>query len=118
MEYDIRMLEPEEGYCPFERWFVSLRDKQAVIRVHARLIRLRNGNVGDTRSVGGSVNELRIDYGPGYRVYFAVVAGTIIVLISGGDKSTQQRDIVSARKLWKENKDAAEKFQRGFRFPA
>ena len=76
MEYEIRMLEPEDELCPFDEWMSSLRDKQAIMRIFARLRRVRAGNLGDSRSVGGGVSELRVDYGPGYRVYYAISNNT------------------------------------------
>src|SRR5438270_7816789 len=109
MEYDIRMLEPSKGECPFERWISSLRDKSAMDQISARLRRVKNGNLGDSKGVGGGVNELRIDFGPGYRIYYAVSGKIVIVLLGGGEKHSQQRDIVSTQKLWRENKDEFER---------
>ena len=117
MEYDIRMLEPAKGECPFEGWIASLRDNTAISKVITRIRRVRIGNLGDAKSVGGGVSELRVDYGPGYRVYFAVSGKTVVVLLGGGDKHTQQRDIASAQRLWRENKDEYERFQRVFGLP-
>ena len=77
----------------FHRWLHDLRDRQARIRVHARIDRLAHGNPGDARSVGDGVSELRIDCGPGYRVYFMRRGVDAVVLLCGGDKSTQSRDI-------------------------
>lgn len=73
-----------------------------------RLKRLANGNPGDVRPVGSGVSELRIDVGPGYRVYFAARGDELILLLAGGDKSTQARDIEAALKLWKDWKAAQE----------
>jgi putative addiction module killer protein len=83
----------------FAAWLRGLRDRQARARIQARIDRLSLGNPGDTRSVGGGVSELRIDYGPGYRVYFVRRGEMLIVLLAGGDKRTQARDIKTARDL-------------------
>lgn len=77
----------------YARWFKRLRDRQARVRIDSRLRRLSLGNPGDVRSVGEGVSELRIDYGPGYRVYFIRQSDVLIVLLSGGDKDSQERDI-------------------------
>ena len=80
----------------FARWFSGLRDRQASRRIQARIDRLQVGNPGDVRPVGAGVSELRIDYGPGYRVYFVQRGRTLIILLAGGDKRTQQKDIAAA----------------------
>jgi putative addiction module killer protein len=78
-------------------WLTSLRDKRATLAIERRIVRLADGNFGDSRSVGGKVFEMRIDIGPGYRVYFTRVGDAIVVLLCGGDKSTQTRDIEAAK---------------------
>lgn len=83
----------------FSRWFSALRDDRARARIDARLRRLSLGNPGDVKPVGGGVSEMRIDYGPGYRVYFAARGRTLVILLAGGDKSTQDRDIATAQEL-------------------
>jgi putative addiction module killer protein len=84
----------------FRAWLVGLRDQRAAERIAIRIARLRNGLLGDTKSLDG-VGEMRVDYGPGYRVYF-VRRGALIVLLCGGDKQSQDRDIKRARKLAEE----------------
>lgn len=81
----------------FARWFAGLRDGRARMRIQARIDRLAIGNVGDVRPVG--VSEMRIDYGPGYRVYFVRRGAVLVVLLAGGDKGTQDRDIRAALDL-------------------
>jgi putative addiction module killer protein len=83
----------------YEKWFDSLRDRQAKARIDVRIRRLSLGNPGDARPVGEGVSELRIDYGPGYRVYFVQRADVLIVLLAGGDKRTQDQDIRIAKQL-------------------
>ncbi|QRN52318.1 type II toxin-antitoxin system RelE/ParE family toxin [Dyella caseinilytica] len=83
----------------FDTWLAGLRDRKAAAIITARIVRVAGGLLGDVKSVGGPVNELRIDYGPGYRVYFIKQGKTVIVLLCGGDKSTQQHDIKQAQKL-------------------
>ncbi|WP_017305741.1 type II toxin-antitoxin system RelE/ParE family toxin [Spirulina subsalsa] len=80
-------------------WFESLRDRQAKARIDIRIRRLSMGNPGDVKPVGQGVSELRIDYGPGYRVYFIQRGETLIILLAGGDKRTQERDIKTALDL-------------------
>jgi len=83
----------------FARWLDRLRDIRARARVQARIERLAAGHAGDVRPVGEGVSELRIDYGPGYRVYFTKRGREVVILLAGGDKSTQTRDIKSALRL-------------------
>ena len=93
------------GPEPFTRWFLSIRDISIRRRIQARLTSVRDGNLGDHRSVGGGVWELRLDFGAGYRIYFGQVDTTIILLLCGGDKSSQQRDIERAKNYWIEYKE-------------
>ena len=90
----------EEDERPFELWLASLRDRQARARIKARLDRVENGNFGDYKPVGSGVMELRIDYGQGYRLYFAQSGETIVLLLCGGDKNTQSQDIIRAKRYW------------------
>lgn len=86
----------------FLRWRTRLRDQRARALIASRLDRLAFGNAGDVRPVGEGISELRIDYGPGYRVYFQPRGDTIAILLCGGDKRTQDRDIKAAKRLAKE----------------
>ena len=83
----------------FESWFSNLRDLSAKAKILSRIKRIELGNLGDHKSVGGGISEIRIDYGPGYRLYFVKSKGVIIILVSGGDKSTQSRDIKRAQEI-------------------
>jgi putative addiction module killer protein len=91
---------------PFSDWLASLMDARAVGIVRARLNRIRLGNFGDCKSVGGGVEELRIDFGPGYRIYYGREGQLVVILLCGGSKGTQARDILRAQKYWKEYLDA------------
>lgn len=86
----------------YGKWFDSLRDRQARARIDIRVRRLSLGNRGDAKPVGEGVSELRINYGPGYRVYFVQRANVLIVLLAGGDKRTQDQDIRLAKQLARE----------------
>jgi putative addiction module killer protein len=86
----------------FARWLDELRDLRARARVQARLDRLAEGNPGDVKPVGEGVSELRIDYGPGYRVYFKARGRMVIILLAGGDKRTQAGDVRTALRLARE----------------
>jgi putative addiction module killer protein len=83
----------------FARWLAGLKDGKAIARINTRIRRLSLGNPGDVRPVGEGVSEMRIDYGPGYRVYFVNRGTELVILLAGGDKRTQDRDIDLARDL-------------------
>ncbi len=89
----------------FDAWFSRLKDRQARARIAARIDRLTLGNPGDVKPVGSGISEMRIDYGPGYRVYFVQRGSAVVVILCGGDKRTQAADIKRAIKIaadWKE----------------
>jgi len=83
----------------YAQWFNSLGDRQARARIDVRIRRLPLGNPGDVKPMGEGVSERRIDYGPGYRIYFVQRGQTLVILLAGGDKSTQDQDIKTARAL-------------------
>ena len=89
----------------FDRWMNSLRDVRAAARIQLRLDRMALGNPGDVKTVGDGVSEMRIDYGPGYRVYFMQRGRLVVILLCGGDKSTQSKDILQAKAIAAEWKD-------------
>ena len=93
-----------DGSCPFDDWMESLRDQRAKARIRARIARVRLGNLGSCEPVGRGVLELKIDYGPGYRVYFGQKGTTLVILLCGGDKSSQTEDIRRAIEYWEDYK--------------
>jgi len=107
LEKEIKKLELQNGLVPFDEWFDSLRDLRMQAAVDTRLARVRAGNFGDCKFVGGGVYELRIALGPGLRIYYGLQGRKIVVLIGGGDKSSQQRDIRRAQQLWQKFKEHA-----------
>ena len=91
----------------FARWFKRLRDARAQARIRVRIDRLSLGNPGDVKPVGEGVSEMRVDYGPGYRLYFASRGRAVVLLLCGGDKATQDADIAQAKALAREWTDGA-----------
>ena len=86
----------------FTAWLDNVKDERAAARIVTRIRRMEIGNAGDVRSVGEGVSEIRIDYGPGYRVYFSRRGRTLIILLCGGDKKSQRKDIAVAKRMAKE----------------
>ena len=101
MNYNSRVIEVRQTAI-FVKWLDALRDAQARQRIVVRIRRLELGNPGDIKPVGEGVSEMRISHGPGYRLYFTRSGETIVILLCGGDKSSQARDIAIARQLAKE----------------
>ncbi len=91
-----------DGTCPLDVWRAGLRGEEALARIEKRLNRLLRGNPGDYKSVGGGVYELRIDYGPGYRLYCAFAGQQLVLLLCGGSKATQNADIKNAQAYWED----------------
>jgi putative addiction module killer protein len=98
----IELLEylTESGHNPFREWLGGLRDRQARARIRVRLNRIRLGNFGDCKGVGRGVSELRVPHGSGYRVYFGRKGNMVVILLHGGDKKTQSKDIALAQAYW------------------
>lgn len=92
----------------FRDWLDGLGDRRARVRIDDRLKRLASGHAGDTKSIGSGVRELRVHFGPGYRIYYIWQGKALIILLNGGDKSTQARDISTAKRLAKEAKNGIE----------
>ena len=90
----------------FANWVDGLRDRVAVARIEVRIARMADGNPGDVKPLGNGISEMRVNYGPGYRVYFLQRGDTVVILLCGGDKSTQNKDVTKAYELaeeWKQN---------------
>jgi putative addiction module killer protein len=100
---DLRYYLADDGRSPFEDWFTGL-DVQAGAKVAVALARLEQGNVSNAKSVGAGILEYRIDWGPGYRVYFGRDGGALVILLTGGMKQRQQRDIEAAKAMWSDYK--------------
>jgi putative addiction module killer protein len=99
---DVKIFRTVQGQEPFTDWLLSLRNKIEQARIRQRLDRVSAGNLGDYKTVGDGVFELRFLFGAGYRVYFGFVEGRVILLLGGGDKATQNRDIEKAKAHWQE----------------
>lgn len=95
-KYELEIYQDEKGKKPFLEWISSIKDHVAVAKINARLLRLRLGNMSDFKSLGESLFELRIDTGPGYRLYFSHEDSKKLILL-GGNKKTQNKDIIKAR---------------------
>ncbi|OGR34025.1 MAG: addiction module protein [Desulfuromonadales bacterium GWC2_61_20] len=93
----------ESDRIPFKDWLEGLRDVSGRAKIRVRLDRARLGNLGDHCTVGEGVSELRIDYGPGYRVYYGLDGDRLILLLLGGDKASQEKDIARAKGLWRDH---------------
>ena len=102
MTVELEQYLSSDGASPFGDWLDQLRDSMARVRIAKRLTKLRTGLMGDWKAVGGGVIELREDYGPDYRVYCARHGPALIVLLAGGDKRTQQKDIERAQSYWED----------------
>jgi putative addiction module killer protein len=98
--FDLIVYEQAQGQRPYNKWFDSLRDKRVQSRIITRLGHVQAGNLGDCKSVGEGVIELRIDAGPGYRIYCGRSGTTLVVLLCGGDKGSQDKDIGRAKEFW------------------
>jgi putative addiction module killer protein len=90
----------EDGREPYTQWFRSLRDQKAKVRIESRLRQIQSGNLGDWKPVGGGITELRVDVGAGYRVYCGRHGACLAILLGGGDKDSQTKDIARAKVLW------------------
>ncbi len=90
----------QKGRVPFRYWLERLKDRKAAAIIDARITRVRMGNLGNGKSVEHGVKELKVDFGPGYRVYFGEDSGTVVVLLIGGDKKSQAADIKLAQQYW------------------
>lgn len=99
---EVRIYQTVDGKIPYAEWNIAIVDKATQTRIDRRVARLREGNFGDVSSVGDGVSELRLHFGAGYRVYFGQQNDSIIILLCGGDKGSQKRDIKTAKTYWKD----------------
>ena len=102
---EVQIYRMLNGRRPFIEWLESIQDQRTRRRIRARLEQLKLGNFGDYRPVGDGIFELRLNFGPGYRVYFGQINITIVLLLCGGDKSSQPQDIEHAKSYWLEYKE-------------
>lgn len=98
--FEVLTYEDDEGCKPYVQWLAKLADRHAIARVLVRVSRMASGNFGDCKPVADGVWELRIDWGPGYRVYYAQAGKKLVLLLTGGDKRKQQTDIAAAVDCW------------------
>ena len=101
----LQVYQTQNGREPFTEWLVSIRDQRTRTRIRDRFERLEIGNFGDCESGGGGVFEMRFHFGPGYRIYFGEIDNTIVLLLCGGDKSSQTQDIERTKTYWLEYKE-------------
>lgn len=101
---NVKYYVSKDGRSPLIDWLEDIRDQKARHRIEARINRIRAGNLGDWKSVGQGIFELRVDYGPGYRVYFGREGQELVILLCGGDKRNQRKDIELAKRYWAEFK--------------
>jgi putative addiction module killer protein len=99
MKLTVREYMTPQGRSPFRTWLKNL-DVGVQARIQARVLRFENGNLGDHKAVGGGVWEARLDFGPGYRLYFGKDGAVVILLLAGGDKASQSKDIRAAKQYW------------------
>lgn len=107
--FTLKALVLKNGTSPIEDWIKGTRDAQTRQRIQARLDRIERGNMGEYQSVGEGVSEFKMDFGAGHRIYFGRTGATLIVLLVGGNKSTQDSDIKTAKQLWKDYRDDSER---------
>ena len=103
-ERTVAYYEAPDGQKPVQEWLYALKDVMARAQLRARIDRVKLGNLGKCNSVGQGIMELKVDFGPGYRIYFGQMGRALIVLLCGGDKSTQSKDIKKAHEYWTDYK--------------
>ena len=102
---ELEIYQDQNGNEPFLDWISAIKDKGTAARIRSRLRRIEeSGNLGDHRAVGDGVFELRLQFGPGYRIYFGIIKNVTVLLLRGGDKGSQRKDITKAKVDWKEHK--------------
>ena len=100
LDFDIQVYVNNDGISPFYEWLNSIKDKKYRARIYARIDKLAFGHFGDFKSVGNGVFELRLTFGPGFRIYFCFNVNRVLLLLMGGDKSSQSKDILQAKRLY------------------
>jgi putative addiction module killer protein len=110
----LKKLETHDGTILFDEWYDRLKDKRSRAVIASRLLRIKSGNFGDVKPLASGVFEFRIHFGPGYRIYFAEVDDILVVVLCGGDKSTQSQDIKTAIALWERYRHEIERYLRDF----
>ena len=111
-EKQLFIIAEDNGFSAFVHWYQSLIDLTVRARIRARLVRVQAGNLGDCESLGSGVHELRMFFGPGYRVYFALRGDAIVILLYGGDKASQKKDVKEAKKIWRDFRNETTKLRR------
>jgi putative addiction module killer protein len=101
-QIQVEIYETEQGKQPYVDWFNGVRDTKAQARLSTRITRLRQGNFGDSKPIGEGVIELRVDYGPGYRIYLGRDGDKLVILLSGSDKSDQKAAVKQAKEYWQD----------------
>lgn len=104
-EREVRYYKSQDGDVPYLSWLDDLKNTQHISRIIRKIDRVELGNLGDHKSVGQGVQELRLHFGPGFRIYFAEDGDAVVVLLCGGDKSSQSKDIQRAQVYWQDYKD-------------
>ena len=104
MELELELYKTAIGKCPFEIWIQDIKEILTRAKILTRLDRLKLGNFGDCKPIEEGVCELRIDYGPGIRIYYGKIGNKVLLLLCGGDKSSQTKDIIKAKEYWKDYK--------------
>jgi putative addiction module killer protein len=104
MEYTLKIYETRSGSQPLTKWMQGLKDHKVRTSIRTRLYRMQLGNFGHCRSLGQGVYEMKIDFGPGYRIYYGMIGHTIVLLLCGGSKKTQEKDIRLASEFFKDHK--------------
>ena len=112
MEIEIELYKTTSGQCPFDDWFKNIQEMHTRAKILTRLDRLKLGNFGDCKSLGDRIAELRIYYGPGIRIYYSKIGRKVILLLCGGDKSSQAKDINKAKKYLKEYQSREKKHEK------
>ena len=111
MGYEIKIYKTATGKCPFQQWLHDLDDLRAKAAISLRLERIGLGNFGNCKALGDGINELKIDIGPGYRIYFSTIGRQVILLLCAGDKRSQKKDMATAKayfqdfKEWRKNEN-------------